>query len=335
MRQTIHSALLVAAVLISADKELFGQTAHASAPSEPALSKVVGTGPTSSPQPDPQLELARSFLDKGKIDLADHTVRQYLVQHPRAADAHFLLGYILFKASKPNESLLEYTEAAKFRDPLAFDLKVVALDYALLGDYVDADLWLTRSVQWDRTDAQGWYYLGRTKYNESRPEEAIRAFLRCLELDPKNVKAQYNLGLSYEGLGRLEEAFAAYRQAIAFQAQALNQDPGPMIELGRLLLEHDQPEEAVSYLVQAVAVGPQESRAHEELGRAYSRLNRLVEAASELEKAVALSPESASLHFMLGQVYRKRGMTGSAKFELERSAALNGPKTTSAPSPLQ
>ncbi len=284
-------------------------------------------------KPDALLEQAKSALDKGLLEEADREVRQYLSTHPKSADGHFLLGYILFKAGKPQASLPEYTEGAKFRDPSAFDLKVVALDYVLLGAYSDADSWLTKSLRWDPKDIQGWYYLGRTKYNENRLEEAIHAFERCLALDPKNVKAEDNLGLSYEGLGRTEEAFAAYRKAISWQAQMLNQNPAPFIELGRLLLEHDRPEEAVSYLRQAVEIGPQESRAHEQLGKAYSRLNELQKAQDELEKAIALAPDRASLHFMLGQVYRKQGMVEKAKIELERGAALNG--TPSKPSPLE
>jgi tetratricopeptide (TPR) repeat protein len=282
---------------------------------------------------DGLLQEAQSTLDQGRLQEAEQITRRYLGAHPDSADAHFLLGHIFFKASQPKASLPEFTEGAKFRTPTAFDLKIVALDYILLGAYPDADSWLTKSLQWNPKDSQGWYYLGRTKYNENRLEEAIRAFDRCLEVSPENVKAETNLGLSYEGLARTEDAFAAYRKAIGWQAQLLNPNPAPLIELGRLLLEHDRAEEALPYLRQAVADGPEDSRTHEQLGKAYSRLNKLPEAQEELEKAVGLAPSSASLHFMLGQIYRKRGMTERAKIELERGAALNG-SVSPKPSPL-
>jgi tetratricopeptide (TPR) repeat protein len=127
----------------------------------------------------------------------------------------------------------------------------------------------------------------------------------------------------------------AYRNAIAWQAKVLNQDPAPFIELGRLLLEQDRPEEAISYLSKAGEIGPLDFRAHEYLGKAYSRLNKLQEAQYELERAVTLAPERASLHFMLGQVYRKRGMVEKAKLELGRGAALNEAKPPLKPSPLE
>jgi tetratricopeptide (TPR) repeat protein len=273
---------------------------------------------------DPLLEKAGALLGTGFLKEAEVAVRQYLDNHANSADGHFLLGQILFREQKAAASLAEYTQGAKFHDPDAFDLKIVGLDYVLLGDYADADHWLTRSLEKDPKDSQGWYYVGRTKYNENRFEEAIKAFKQCLRLDPKNVKAEDNLGLSYQGLGRSEDAAAAFRSAIAWQSQMLEKEFGPFLDMGSLLLEQDRAEEAISYLLQAVEISPQEPKPHEQLGKVYVRLNELPKAQAELEKAVALAPESASLHFMLGQVYRKQGMTDKARLELERGAALNG-----------
>lgn len=286
------------------------------------------------------LAQARSLLNNGQFNEAEDSLRHYLDAHPSFADAHFLLGYVLFreiqsKASQEGRedakfeqhnakaSLVEYTAGAKYQTPGAFDLKIVALDYVLLHDYVDADKWLTRSVELDPKDSEGWYYLGRAKYKQNRFEEAINAFTQCLSLDPGNVKAEDNLGLSYAGLDRREEAIAAYQKAIAWQVQSLIKDSGPFIDLGSLLLEQDRVKEAIGYLSQGAAIPPQESRAHAALGKAYSKLNELGKAQSELEKAVELAPDNASLHYVLGQVYRKQGLMEKAKIEFDRTAELN------------
>ncbi|MDP9160319.1 MAG: tetratricopeptide repeat protein [Acidobacteriota bacterium] len=270
------------------------------------------------------LQQATSFLQSGDLSSAERTARIYLKTHANSADGHFLLGNILFRETKPKESLAEYTEAARFHDPSAFDLKVVALDYVLLGDYADADKWFTKSLQGDPKDSQAWYYLGRTKYNESKLEDAVGAFRQCLKLEPKNVKAEDNLGLSYEGLGRTEEGITAYKTAIAWQAQSLDKTSGPFIDLGALLMKQNRSEEALPYLQQAVEVSPKDARAYEYLGKAYSDLNQMEEAQKQLEKAVTIAPQSARLHFILGQIYRKEGLTQKAKMELERASQLNG-----------
>ncbi len=291
-------------------------------------------------------------MQNGRFNAAEVAVREYLKRHADTAEGHFLLGYILFRQiqteanlkspaedvkipdvspsdsksreEKAKASLAEFTEGAKYHDPSAFDLKIVALDYVLLGDYADADKWLTKMLGWTPDDSEGWYYLGRTKYNENRFEEAIHAFEQCLKLDPRNVKVEDNLGLSYAALGRNEEAAAAYQQAIAWQSQAALKNSGPYIDLGRLLLDQNRPKEAVSYLLQAIEIAPREARAHELLGKAYTWLEQLPKAQTELEKAIELSPQSANLYCVLAPVYRKQGLTEKAKIEYDRCAALTG-----------
>lgn len=298
------------------------------------------------------LATARGLLERGEAQASETAVRGYLHAHPESADAHFLLGYVLFReiqARVPQEkypdgvayhapsvadvqardekaraSLAEYTAGARLRRPDALDLKIVALDYVLLHDFRDADRWLSLSLAWNSSDAQGWYYLGRTKYNESRFAEAIPAFEHSLRLDPRNVRNEDNLGLAYEAMGRNGDAMTAYRQAIAWQAQSAEKIPEPLIDLGNLLLKQNRTEEAVPYLTRAVSIAPGIARTHRDLGKAYEKMNKLPLARTEFETAVKLAPDSAALHFLLGQVYRKEGQMDKAKAEFALCTRLQG-----------
>jgi tetratricopeptide (TPR) repeat protein len=175
------------------------------------------------------------------------------------------------REEKAKASLDEFTAGAKYRNPSAADLKIVAFDYIVLGDYPDADKWLTKMLEWAPNDSDGWYNLGRTKYNENRFAEAISAFQQCLKLDPKNVKAEDNLGLSFAGMGRNEEAAAAYQQAIAWQEQSLAKNPRPYIDLGSLRIDENRPKEAVTLLLQAVEIDARDSKTHELLGHSHGK----------------------------------------------------------------
>jgi tetratricopeptide (TPR) repeat protein len=288
----------------------------------PKVPQISGEQDLSSTPTDDLLRSAKTLAGSGDFETARKLVIGYLSTHSNSSAGHFLLGHILFKQQKPSESLAEYTEGAKYGSPGAVDLKTVALNYVLLGDYASADHWLTRSVELDPRDAQAWYYLGRTKYNENRFEEAILAFQECLKLDPQNVKAEDNLGLSHHALGRTDNAVAAYRNAMAWQERGLEKIAGPFLNMGILQLEQNRTSEALTFLLQAEAIAPDDSRTHEQLGRAYSRLDSFEKAQTELEKAVALDPNSSSLRFMLGQTYRKRGLMDKAKIELDKGTAL-------------
>lgn len=305
---------------------------------------------------------ATSFFLKGNLAEAERTARRYLESHPNSSDAHFLLGHILFReiqaraviekqlqsqapnplgarraiGSGPSDatgaratqemakaSLAEFTAGAKFHKPSAGDLKTVAFNYILLADLADADKWLTKMLEWAPNDWEGWYHLGRTKYNENRFAEAISAFQQCLKLNPQNVQAEDNLGLSLAGLGRNDDAVAAYHQAIAWQARSLAKNPGPYIDLGSLLMDENRANDSIPFLLQAIEIAPDEWRAHELLATAYTRGEEFGRAQTELEKAIELSPQTASLHCMLAPIYRKQGLAEKAKAEYDHCAEFS------------
>jgi len=317
----------------------------------------------SSGQTDALLSDAKTLFRESKFSEADRLVREYLESHPNSADGHFLLGHVLFREiqaeaildrqlalqaqggmggatatpgpslpkdreEKAKASLEEFTAGAKYRNPTAADLKIVAFDYIVLGDYPDADKWLTKMLEWAPNDSDGWYNLGRTKYNENRFAEAISAFQQCLKHDPGNIKAEDNLGLSFAGLGRNEEAAAAYQRAIGWQEQSLAKNSRPYIDLGSLLIDENRPKDAVTFLLQAIEIEPHDSKTHELLGKAYTRLEEFPKAQVELEKAIELSPQTPNLHCMLAPVYRKQGLAERAKGEYDRCAALTGSRST-------
>jgi tetratricopeptide (TPR) repeat protein len=312
-----------------------------------------GANHSETAPPDAALAEAKSLVKKGLVTQAEKVTRQFLLQHADSAEGHFLLGYILFdevrekyvgeeekegdnfryketvsaslgemRDAKARESLMEFSAGARYGSPSAFDLKIVALNYLLLKDEPSAEKWLTASTTLNSHDAQAWYYLGRTKYSETKYSGAIEAFEHCLKLDPENVVAEYNVGLSYEGLNQNDEAIQAYLNAIGWESQHQLKTPDPFVALARLYLHQNQPEKAVPYLFQAITAFPQLSLPHEELGKAYSVLHRLPEAQEQLEKAVELSPQNASLRCLLGQVYQQEKMTAKAQTEFERCTML-------------
>ena len=344
MRGRIAIAVSVLSAFISANASYASSSAR--------LQDVATARETTEPS-DKQLAEARALLENGRTKDAEPKVREFLAVHPDSADAHFLMGHILFheiqddakaqpgadaadlpgpsngsrserSQDRAKSSLREFTAGAKLRDPSASDLKVVAFDYVLLGDYADADKWLTRMLSWTPNDADGWYYLGRAKYTENRFDEAVDAFEHALELSPGNVKFEDNLGLAYAGLNRTNEALAAYKSAIDWQSQSTPKSPAPFIDIADLLLDHNRPADATNYLQQALAIAPNASKAHELMGKAYVRLDDLPKAQAELERALQLAPQNKNVHCMLAPLYRKQGQTEKAKFESERCSALAG-----------
>ncbi|HSY00817.1 MAG TPA: tetratricopeptide repeat protein [Acidobacteriaceae bacterium] len=297
---------------------------------QPTAQGLTGREPgiQSSQPSDPILAECLALIEKRQYPVAADKIHAYLRDHPNAAAAHFLLGYALYRQNQPRESLAEYTSAARLQKPEANDLAVVAMDYVLLRDYPDADKWLTKATAWSPGNEMYWYYLGRTKYAENHFQESIEVFSKCLTLAPRDVRAEYNLGLSYAGLGKNDEAAAAYRTAIGWQQGSTAEDPQPYLDLGMLLLQEGKPDLALQPLQKAVALDPKNPRAHEQLGQTWEQLKNLPQADTEMQAAVSLAPDVSSLHFEMGRIFQREGLGAKAKAEFDRCAALNATHST-------
>jgi tetratricopeptide (TPR) repeat protein len=284
-------------------------------------------------QSDP-LAAARSLLDSGKFAESEANLRAYLVANPSSADAHFLLGYVLFREQKATESLAEFTAGAKSRRPGPDDLKIVGSDYVVLGDLGDADKWFSQVVEQAPLDAEACYLLGRTKFNENDFSSAISNFEHALVLRPKYVEAENNVGLAYRELNNTEKARAAFETAISWQGET-PVDAQPFLNLGTLLADQGSFDQAIPYLLKAATLSPANPSIHEELSHVYAEQQNLPKAQGELERAIQLAPNISSLHFKLGQLYRKEGMTDRAKREFEICANLSGARSSDkTPNPL-
>jgi Flp pilus assembly protein TadD len=274
------------------------------------------------------------MLAAGKVSEAEAVLRSYLKSDPSSAEAHYLLGDALFREQKARESLAEFTAGARFKHPGASELRTVASDYVLLGDFADADKWFSEVTVESPNDAEAWYLLGRTKYNENRFAEAIAIFEHVLALRPKDVQAEDNLGLSQQGLGHTEQAKAAFQTAIDWQSEKAA-DPQPYLNLGILLTDQGDLPGAIQQLSKAAALAPGNPKVHEELGRALQAKGDMEGAQSQLETAVKLAPNAAALHFKLGQIYHHRSLNDRAQEEFAICAKLNGGhSSTEVPNPF-
>lgn len=295
---------------------------------------------------------AQQLLNAGHPTQAVRQLRAYLLRHPASALARFQLGYALFRriqlqartanprmplyrplAAEPvaertavmrwaRASLAQFTAGAKYARPTAFDLQIVALDYVLLGDEVDAAKWLQVAVQWEPGNAHDWYLLGRVRYVQNRFPQAAAAFRKSLRLQPLNPLALDNLGLAEEAMDHPRHAAAAYRRAIASEARSGQRNPAPAIDLGRLLLTQNQPAAAATALRRAVAMRPNVGRAHRLLGQVYLRLRQFSRAARQLKAAERLDPASPTPHYLLAMLYRAQGQPARARRQLQIFSAL-------------
>ena len=274
---------------------------------------------------------SKAYIHLEQFTAAESAVRRYLLVHATSGDVLYLLGYILHREGKATESLETYTRAAKHQTPAGDDLKIIGLNYVLLNDYPNAIKWLEKAVEAEPKNKEAWYFLGRAYYTKSRVPEARKAFLTVLGLDPRDAKAENNLGLILESEALPDAAMEAYRKAIQWQEQSVRPSEQPYLNLGSLLMEQSRVGDAIPLLQKAVELAPEDAICRLKLGTAYLRLGKLTDAQRDLEKAVQLAPDDPAAHYQLGKLYKEMKALDRAKAEFDRTAELQSRAASSKP----
>jgi tetratricopeptide (TPR) repeat protein len=119
-------------------------------------------------------------------------------------------------------------------------------------------------------------------------EGAIEHYQRSIALQP-TAEAHTFLGWTYSFQGRLEEAIAECKEAIAVDPDFGN----PYNDIGSYLIKLERPDEAILWLEAAIKAARYDPRhyPHCNLGQIYWAKGLLAKAREEFERALELAPD--------------------------------------------
>jgi tetratricopeptide (TPR) repeat protein len=190
------------------------------------------------------LQRAIALAHLGRRDDAHRDLDRAMRIGPASAEAAFRLGQTCWEAQRPLDAAAAFRAglAANDGDPLAWANLAIALgaatpeslDAALdaarravaiapgsdaaqralgmtllaLGQYAEAERPLRAALRLSPVDAAGWLALGDALGRATRFDDAIAAFRRAVEVDPRLVAAWGNMALAYTELGNTARARA-------------------------------------------------------------------------------------------------------------------------------
>jgi len=167
-----------------------------------------------------QLELGRLLLRKGDFTNALPALEKAAAAAPGSAETQALLGYAYQGTRKSAEALSAYKKATDL-DPKNVDYRVT---YGLLlGLNKQHEAGITELKKVIATpgykDADAYINLGWLYRNvePKRADEAVAAYKKALELDPKNEQAALGVGWSYFYGRKWDEAIAAFQKAMELE----------------------------------------------------------------------------------------------------------------------
>lgn len=124
---------------------------------------------------------------------------------------------------------------------------------------------------------------------------AKEAYRRVLKVDPENLPALVNLGVTEYRLGQHEEAERLLKSSLRLKPD----NATAWLNLGILYLDRDENMQALAAIAQAVVYAPADPMARNYLGVAAGRNGWFDAAETELRRAVELRPDYADAHFNL------------------------------------
>ena len=151
------------------------------------------------------------------------------------------------------------------------------------------------SAGWQRRSTNIHYDLGVEYLLAGKTEQAISAFKRAIQMNPKDGDAYFNLGNAYTYLSRWADAADAYQAAIRFN----DKDGEALNGLGRAYYNLGWHAQAVEPLKRAIRSYPSWAEPHYQLSNVYYKLEQKDAAAASFRQAVGMNPDSASRQLAL------------------------------------
>jgi tetratricopeptide (TPR) repeat protein len=311
--------------------------AHTALPQEP----YPGAGP---PSPDldaldratlddtRRADIARALRERA-YERAETLLVEALERQPRSPELLSLLGGVSFVRGHALNAAIAFKKAEALQPLDERSRFTLAMSYVALGrrDWARPELAKLRSSA--PRNALYAYWMSRLDYDDGQYATAVQGFLHTIELDPGFTKAHDNLGLSYEALGRFDEAVRSYQAAVSVNREQKSKWPWPALNLGLLLSRLDRPDEAEPLFREALRDDPRFAQGHYQLGVLLERSGRLTDAATSLEEAARLDPAYPEPRYALARVYRRRGEADRADRALQEFQRLKKEKGQTGPGP--
>jgi tetratricopeptide (TPR) repeat protein len=252
------------------------------------------------------LALSNSLL--ARFDKAVEGYRKVLELKPGLYEAQLNLGIALVELEKHKDAI-PLLRAALAQQPREFQPNFF-LGEALMaeGDLTGAETVLRTSVEIDPKQVMAISALGRTLLRQGKLKESEPLLRQAAAMDPVYRNNLLALADRYAAAKDTASAAAIYRE---FPGDKATQE-----QLGAMLLEAGQNEEAVAPLEAALKESPTAEN-FRVLAIAYRRVKNLPKAGALLDQAVKAHPADAQLRLAYARVLQdlKNGPASVAQFE--------------------
>ncbi len=194
----------------------------------------------------------------------------------------------------------------------------IALEHHNAGRLDEAQYIYEQVLSFDPANYDALHLLGMIAHQEKRYAQAVEHFNAAISSNPSVFIGHFNLGATYQGLGRLDEAQACYRQALSLKPDFAE----ARFRLGFTYSEQGKPEAAKECFQSVLAIDPDSAEAHYNLGILFHRHGEPEPARACYERALSLKPDHVEACYNLGILFQEQGELAMARAFYEKALSL-------------
>lgn len=264
------------------------------------------------------------YIERGRRTEALAVIRSYAALCGPNGLGYGLEAELLFQEKHFDAALAAAAKSLSYDKKNARMHELVGLICLSRLDDTDGVVQLSKAEQLAPQDPEVRYFYGRALYSKGHYAEARDQFLACLQIKPGYRKAGENLALSYEALHDFANATKAFQEAIKIEeAQSGPKHGEPFGFYGAMLIEQGKSEDAFAVLRKGEDLAPDSFVVNFELGKVLIDLDQLDEAQRVLLTASNQAPGFARTYYLLGTLSRKQNNMAKAKEYFAKFQELN------------
>ena len=275
-------------------------------------------------QLDPSLTLRARFplaVALFELHKTDEARREFEAVRHETGDHPNILYYLgrLDLEDRNFDSAVKLLSEAAAKPPFPDTAYYLGYAYFKQGDLPAAEKWLLKAADLNNRDARVQFQLGMVYRKEGREEEAKKALALSDEIRTRDDKESQ---LRLECGKKLDQGLREEAHAICEQLYDPN-NADKLTELGSIYGQHGDLQAALKPLRRAAELAPQSPQTQYNLALTYFQLNQFTEARTALAGAIKRWPDLFQLNSLYGATLLKLGEDAPAYEVLRHAYQLN------------
>lgn len=242
-----------------------------------------------------RVEILVGLIKQGKVQTAAKAAKAIIAREPRNAEAHYLLGQAYLADNKAELALMEFKNVNQIGSfgphiPEGEFRRTMAQLFVRFNQAEEALKEYLLLTKLEPFQGEHFFWSGKLFAERNRSDMAQNYLRKAVELDGRNGKAHFELGLVLYREKKPMEAKAELEAALRFQSD----NAQAYYFLGKLQKESHDYVAALLSFEKAQRDPDYKVKALVERGGCYMSMNALEKAVPELERAVKVSTDESS-----------------------------------------